>query len=44
MNTASVEKIRWRERHAEFWEFLWTVIGAISLGLLFLLLHLRLIR
>jgi len=32
------------ERHAEFWELLWTVIATVSLVLMFLLLHMRLAR
>jgi hypothetical protein len=42
MNTVSIQKMHLQERHAQFWEFLWTIMGAAFLGLLFLLLHLRL--
>jgi hypothetical protein len=39
MKLADMVKMHQQERHAEFWELLWTLIGTISLGLLFFLLN-----
>ncbi len=44
MNTPSMNDRRCHERHAEFWELLWTVIGSLALALMFVLLNLRLTR
>ena len=40
----NIDKIDLQERHAEFWELLWSVIAVISLALLFVLLYLRIGR
>ena len=45
MSIARIREIRHHdERHAEFWELLWTVIATVSLALMFLLLQMRLAR
>lgn len=42
MNRTAMEEIRQHERHAIFWEALWTFISLVSLVLMFVLLYLRL--
>ena len=36
------QEFRQHERHAIFWETFWTLVSAVSVFLMFFLLHLRL--
>jgi len=44
MHTVHMDTIHQHERHAHFWEFLWTAFTAMGLALLFVLLHMNLAR
>ena len=42
MNRVAIDELQQHERHAIFWESLWTFISLVSLVLMFVLLYLRL--
>jgi hypothetical protein len=43
MKTIDIEKLNQKEHHDAFWILVWSVVGTLGAGILFLILHLHLL-
>lgn len=43
MNTIDRERLNQKEHHDAFWILVWSIVGTIGAGILFLMLHLHLV-